>query len=400
MTNADTPTDDLPDVRWIDDDAAFDDLLGELADVERFAVDTEFHRERSYYPRLALVQIAWGEGADHQIALVDPLALDFSGFRKILEGDALAIMHAAGQDLEVLSHACGTIPRRMFDTQLAAGFAGMSSPSLASLVDRFVGRRLPKGNRLTDWLTRPLGEAQRTYAASDVAYLIDLHDMLVDILTERGRVAWSEAECEVLRTRDRTAIEPESAWLRIKEARHLRGPARGVAREIAAWRERTAQRADQPVRFVLSDLALVSIAQRSPSSADDLDGIRGLDRRHLKEPNVSQLLEAVARGRRLDSDDIEPPNNQTRALDRSLRPAVTLVAAWVSQLARDEDLDPSLLATRADVEAFLRSDPSARLAVGWRNELLGEPIRRLVDGHAALAFEQGHGLVLERRSEP
>lgn len=274
----------------------------------------------------------------------------------------------------------------------------MSSPSLASLVDRYVGRRLPKGNRLTDWLRRPLGAAQRTYAASDVAHLLDLHDTLVSILEERGRLAWSEAECEVLRARDRSGVEPEAAWLRIKEARHLRGPARGVAREIAAWRERTAQRADQPVRFVLSDLALVSIAQRMPSSADDLDGIRGLDRRHLKEPNVTQLLEAVGRGQALSSTEVEPPPSQARALDRSLRPAVTLVAAWVSQLARAEDLDPALLATRADVEAFLRDDPDARLTVGWRNELLGEPIRRLVEGRAALAFEQGHGLVLERRA--
>jgi ribonuclease D len=379
--------------RWIDDDVALGEALDAVKAADIYAVDTEFHRERTYYPRLALVQIAWAD----DVVLIDPLAVDVRGLAKVFDGPGLAVMHAAGQDLEVLAHACDAVPSTMFDTQIAAGFVGMSSPSLASLVDRYLGVRLPKGDRLTDWLARPLGAPQRDYAAADVAHLLDLHRLLVQELAARGRLEWAEAECEVARSRSRPTVEPDSAWLRIKEARHLRGTARGVARELAAWRERLARDLDQPVRFVLSDLALVNVAQRMPNGPDGLDGIRGLDRRQLKEPAQRGLLAAVAAGRDLTQGEVDAAVPTTRALPRHLRPAITLISAWVTQLARDEDLDPALLATRADIEALLREDPDARLTRGWRNQLLGEPIRQLVEGRAALAFERGHGLVLETR---
>jgi ribonuclease D len=380
--------------RWIDQVSELDAVLDALAGVDIFAMDTEFHRERTYYPRLALVQVAW----DDEVVLIDPLAVDVSGFAGLFATDAMVVMHAASQDLEVLHLACGTVPRRLFDTQVAAGFVGMSSPSLAALVDHFLGIRLPKGDRLTDWLARPLGDAQRVYAAADVAHLGELFRLEVERLEARGRLAWAQAECELLRRRVRPAVDPELAWLRIKEARHLRGSTRGVARELAAWRERTAQRLDQPVRFIMSDLALVSIAQRSPSSASDLHGIRGIDGRHLREPTLDAVLEAVARGRDLEPDALDHVPEPSPSLERELRPAVTLISAWISQKARDEDLDQSLLATRADVEALLRGDEDARLARGWRQELVGDPIRRLVDGSAAVAYDEGHGLVLQPRA--
>jgi ribonuclease D len=379
--------------RWIDDDVALGEVLDAVQAADIYAVDTEFHRERTYYPRLALVQIAW----DDRVVLIDPLAVDVSGLAKVFDGPGLAVMHAAGQDLEVLAHTCDAVPSTMFDTQIAAGFLGMSSPSLASLVDRYLGLRLPKGDRLTDWLVRPLGGPQQSYAAADVAHLLDLHRLLVDELTARGRLEWAEAECELARSRPRPLIDPESAWLRIKEARHLRGTPRGVARELAAWRERLARDLDQPVRFVLSDLALVNVAQRMPHGAGDLDGIRGLDRRQLREPAMRGLLAAVAAGRDVGQGEVDAAVPTARALPRYLRPAIALISAWVTQLARDQDLDPALLATRADIEALLREDPDARLTRGWRNQLLGEPIRQLVEGRAALAFEPGHGLVLETR---
>ena len=382
--------------RWIDDDVALGEVLDAVRSADIYTVDTEFHRERTYYPRLALVQIAWGDA----VVLIDPLAVDVSGLAKLFDGPGLAVMHASGQDLEVLAQACDTVPSTMFDTQIAAGFLGMSSPSLTSLVDRYLGLRLPKGDRLTDWLARPLGAPQRSYAAADVAHLLDLHRLLVQELTARGRLEWAEAECEVARSRPRPMVDPDSAWLRIKEARHLRGMARGVARELAAWRERLARSLDQPVRFVLSDLALVNVAQRMPQRSDELDGIRGLDRRQLKEPAMRGLLAAVAAGRELAQGDVDAAVPTTRALPRHLRPAIALISAWVTQLARDEDLDPALLATRADIEALLREDADGRLTKGWRNQLLGEPIRQLVEGRAALAFDRGHGLVLETREAP
>ncbi|HEY2427446.1 MAG TPA: ribonuclease D, partial [Acidimicrobiales bacterium] len=153
---------------------ASDDELAELATtlcgVDEFCFDTEFHRERSYYPQLALLQVAWDGG----VALVDPLAVDIAPLAPCFAGPATVVAHAAGQDLEVLDRACGTVPANLFDTQVAAGFLGFSTPSLATLADRMLHLHLPKGDRLTDWRQRPLTRAQVDYATSDVAHLLPL----------------------------------------------------------------------------------------------------------------------------------------------------------------------------------------------------------------------------------
>ena len=383
-------------VEWVDRDDQLEELVDESCRAPLYAVDTEFHRERTYYPQLALVQICAGE----RIWLVDPLAVDLTPMARLLKGAGVAVMHAASQDLEVLHHGCGVVPTRLFDTQLGAGFLGWSSPSLAALCERALSEHLPKGDRLTDWLQRPLGDAQRSYAAADVASLSRLYDHLVHRLQQLGRLEWAESEFEVLRSKAREDSDPEDAWLRIKEARHLPARARAVAKELAAWRERTARLTDQPVRFVLGDLALVSLAQQRPTTLDGLKKIRGLDGRALRDGAGHDILAAVQRGADLPTGVATRIDNGQAELERDLRPAVTLVSAWVSQLARNEQLDPALLATRADIVAFLRGDPDARLSLGWRHGLAGEPIRALVEGRAALAFEGGGQLVLEPRGAP
>jgi ribonuclease D len=379
-------------LRFVTDAGGLTEVVDALVAAPAYAVDTEFHRERTYYPKVALVQLAWHE----EIALVDPLAVDLTPLCRVIEGDGVAVMHAAAQDLEVLERACGVVPARLFDTQLAAGFLGYSSPSLGTLVERELGIHLPKGDRLTDWLRRPLQTDQLAYAASDVAHLLDLWQRLSERLAERGRVEWALDECRRLRDRSRATTDPDIAWLKIKEARHLRGKARGVAQAVAAWRERRAAETDQPVRFVLPDLALVGIAQRPPRGMEELRKVRGLDDRHLRGSAGRELLEAIEQGAQTPLSQVPEPRDAE--LDRELRPAATLVSAWVSQLARDLQIDTGLLATRADLNALLRGDSDARLTEGWRADLVGEPIRRLVDGKAALAFD-GHGeLVLEERS--
>ncbi len=382
-----------PDVRWVDRPEQLEEIVEELRAVEAYAVDTEFHREKTYYPRLALVQLRWG---DHR-ALVDPLALDMEPFGRALTGPATVVMHAATQDLEILDLVCGELPRHLFDTQLAAGFTGHSLPSLSALVERFHGINLPKGDRLTDWLRRPLNADQCSYAVADVEYLLDLRSTLVADLESRGRLAWFEAECENLRQRGRVVRDPDDAWRRIKEARTLRGEVAGVARSVAAWRERRAAELDQPVRFVLSDMAVVGIAQRRPKSVADLARIRGVDERQVKGRVGEGILAAVEQGR---SSPVTRSNAPAFELDKRLRPAVALVAAWVSQLSRDIEIETSLVATRHDIESLLAGDPDSRLSHGWRAELVGERIRELVGGEAALAFDGRGHLVLEERTPP
>jgi ribonuclease D len=381
----------VSDYRIIDQAEELLPVVEALLAQPRYALDTEFHRERTYYPKAALVQIAW----PGELVLIDPLAVDLSPLREVMESDTLAVLHAASQDLEVLELECGAVPQRLFDTQIAAGFLGMSTPSLSSLHERELGVQLPKSNRLTDWLVRPLGEAQLDYAASDVAQLLEIHDRLVAQLEEKGRVPWADAECEIMRTRWRGPRDPDEAWRKIKEARHLKGKALTVVRAVAGWRERRAAEIDQPVRFVLSDIAVVGVAQAAPKDVEALGRVRGIDKGMAKGSLGPAILDAVAVG---VASDWRPPRPPRRSNDtRDLRPAVALVAAWVNQLAHDRQLDPSLLATRADVEALVRGDDDARLAVGWRAELAGGPIRRLVAGDAALAFEDG-AVILEERS--
>jgi ribonuclease D len=375
------------DHRWVDRqdelEQAIDAALGE----RRYAIDTEFHRERTYFPALALVQLAWGD----ELVLVDPLAVDVTSLRRLFDADVEAVFHAAQQDLDVLTHAVGAVPRRLFDTQIAGGFLGYGTPSLLALLNGELGVNPPKGDRLTDWLRRPLTPAQRDYAAADVAYLLELQDRMLAQLDELGRLGWVAEACQELRDRPTGSPDPGDAWMRLKDVRGLRPRPRAVARAIAAWRERAAMQRNIPVRQVLPDLAVLGIAQRQPSTDKELAQARGVDDRFTRGKVAAELLAAVAEGKRA-----EPPPTPSGGddLERELRPAVTLVSAWVSQVAKTERIDTSILATRADLIALLSGDPDARLAHGWRAELLGDDINRLLAGDAALTFDRGAGLRL------
>lgn len=368
---------------WVDDRETLERVVDDLMSVERYAIDTEFHREKTYYPQLALIQVAWRD----QIALIDPLAVDCRYLARLFDSNALAVVHAAQQDLEVLKHSCGVAPRQIFDTQLSAGFLGYSTPSLSSLVQSEFKVTLPKADRLTDWLRRPLSDTQVKYAASDVEYLLELHDRLTIRLSAQGRQEWAIQACEELRTRAYGPGDPTLAWLKIKEIRSLRGRARGVAQAVAEWRERKAMTADIPPRRVLSDMALLTIAQKAPSSETELMQARGVEARQVSGSIAKELLEAI---RQSATRDQRAPANDSDEVERDLRPAVTLISAWVSELARQHQIDVALLATRSDITALLRNQPDARLTDGWRANIVGDDIRRIVSGHAGLSFDT-HG---------
>ncbi len=369
-----------------------DAVVQSASQAGRYAIDTEFHRERTYFPQVALIQMAW----DDQVVLIDPLAVDLKPLGQVLEGPGLCVVHAGVQDLEVLDLATGTLPQHLFDTQIAAGFLGLSNGSLKALLDRYLDVSLPKGDRLTDWLRRPLSADQLRYAASDVEHLLRLTDLLQGELRAHGRLEWAFEECALLRNRPRNRRVPEEAILRIKEARTLRGVSFRVATAVGAWRERRAAEADVPVRQILPDLAIVAIAQQMPSTLEELTGLRGVENRHLRHGADQEILTAVQVGIRMPAEETRAPRSPE--LPRHLRPVVTLVTAWISQLARDHELDPALLATRADIESLLKGDTDCRLHHGWRSDMVGTPIAQLVAGDAAVAFDGDGRLVLEARS--
>ena len=259
----------------------------------------------------------------------------------------------------------------------------MSTPSLATVYERLLGVKVGKADRLTDWLQRPLTSDQLDYAATDVAHLLQVRDHLVTDLEGRGRLQWALDECEVQRRRGHGQRDPEEAWRRIKEARQLKGGARGRGQGGGGVAGTGAAALDIPVRYVLSDMAVVGIAQRPPGDRKDLERIRGFDK-GLRGDAVEDLLRAVRTG--VDGAVPKSDDPAGGGVDRDLRPAAALISAWVAQLGRDLHLDAPLLATRGDLEALLRGDADARLGTGWRAEIVGEPVRRLLAGDAAVAF--------------
>jgi ribonuclease D len=365
---------------FINDDAGLADVVRDAVSAEIYALDTEFHRERTYFPRLALVQLQWGTTN----VLIDPLAVDPRGLAPLMRSTGLAVLHAAQQDLEVLQYAVGSVPDRLFDTQVAAGFIGYSTPSLASLVQSRLKVSLSKGDRLTDWMRRPLTKSQSEYARSDVAYLEQLHESIASRLDELGRRSWVEQACEELRQRPWGESNPDDAWLRIKDARALKGASRGAAQALAAWRERRAMATNVPLRRVMSDMALIGIAQALPTSTESLAHARGVDERYLGGSLAREILAAVRDGR---ERVVEIESNGHEPLEKRLRPAVTLVTAWIGELAHQHEIDPTLVATNRDIVALL-AGADCRLAHGWRRELVGHDIERLLNGETGLSFDR------------
>jgi len=374
---------DLTTHVWIDKDSELEGLRDRLIDHPRVAIDTEFHRERTYFPELALLQIGSPDG----VYLIDPLRCDVGILAPVLDSSVLWIAHAAQQDLEVLHLATGVTPRNLFDTQIASGFIGMSTPSLSALVSSTLGVNLSKGDRLTDWLRRPLTPAQCAYAANDVLHLDAVYEKVTEELIGLDRLGWAEEACAESLSR-RQESTSDDAWLRVKDARSLKGEARGVARSVARWRDERARQLNVPVRRVLSDMALVSIAQQVPTSGNELLGLRGIDGRLSHGSDANEILAVVASGR---TEVVNLPNGSGQEIDKRLKPAVNLMTAWISELARLHRIDATLLGTRADVDALLRRDESCRLLSGWRRDIVGSDLEDILNGRAGLSFDgKGH----------
>jgi ribonuclease D len=368
------------------------DLVARLADEECYGFDTEFHTERTYVPDLALIQIAWRD----RVALVDPLAVDPAPLAEVFSGPGTAVAHASSQDLDVLMAACGAVPSAVFDTQIVAGFLGMSTPSLTRLTDQMLGVSLPKADRLSDWLERPMSERQISYAMSDVAHLLELRAVLTERLSALGRLEWALDECDQVLSDRTPARDPDEAWWKLGDIRSMSRRSRGVAQEVAAWRERTAAETNRPRRMVLSDLGLLAISQRPPRNGDELRRTRGVDARHLAQGRAGEILRAVERGLSLPADRIRMPSEGREA--QAPAAAIAVCTGVMRQIADDLDFDQGLLATRADIAQLLCGEPS-RLDAGWRRQIAGIPLRRLIVGQVGLSLGPRHRVLLEERPQ-
>ncbi len=333
----------------------------------RLAVDTEFMRESTYRPKLCLVQVA----SDTDCYLVDALAgLDLGKLHSVLNDRARPkILHAARQDLEVLSQSGGAVPAPVFDTQVAAALLGLPPQvGYADLVARRLGHSIDKGQTRTDWSRRPLTDAQLAYAADDVHHLLTLHADLAAELDTRGRMSWHTEDCAALEDPALYRTDPEEAWRRLKGLGRMKPEEQAIARALAAWREKRAIASDKPRGWILADEALYSLATLAPATTQGLEQVRGLPPAVIRKRG-DELLAAIASAR----NGVAPP-----PLTRPPRPTpeqnrlVDELQKRVRDVATELAVSAEVIATRRDVEALVFGTPETSAVMhGWRREVIG-----------------------------
>ncbi|GIX30901.1 MAG: ribonuclease D [Porticoccaceae bacterium] len=333
----------------------------------RVAVDTEFARSDTFYPRLALVQLA----GDGEIWLVDPLAdLDLAPLAELLADPGVEkVFHSASEDLEVLRHALGVVPAPLFDTQVAAAIAGLGfSRGYGALVAELLGVSLDKGETRSDWLRRPLSAAQLRYAADDVRYLLDLAGLLEERLAEAGRSPWLAEEMAALVAAAQELDPPAEAWRRVRGAERLTGVELARLQALAAWREEEARRLDRPRGRVVPDRVLLALARERPRERRALAAVEGMTPGILRRHGDALL--ALLR-RDLPPVATVPP----RTLDAAERARYERLRARLSAVAQSLEVAPELLARRAELERLAAGDGlSPRLARGWRHVVVGRAL--------------------------
>jgi ribonuclease D len=371
-------------------------LISTTADLEAFCerlkaaeyitVDTEFMREKTFWPKLCLVQIA----GPLEAAAVDPLAdgIDLAPlFRLMVAPEVLKVFHAARQDVEIFYNLTGEVPKPLFDTQIAAMVCGFGdSVGYETLISRLAGARVDKSSRFTDWSARPLTERQLVYALSDVTHLRPAYEKLKRKLARTGREHWLEEEIAVLTDPATYRVEPEESWKRLK-VRTDKPRFLAILKEISAWREREAQRKDLPRSRILRDEALLEIASHAPTTVDDLARTRGLGRSVAEGRWGTEMLAAVERG--IATPVADCPTGEPRVeLPPGLTPIVELLRVLLKMKCEDEEVASKLVANSGDLEAIAADDDAPVTALkGWRRELFGEAALALKHGRLALAIQ-------------
>lgn len=369
----------------ITDSDALKAFCDSLYTADFITVDTEFLREKTYWPQLCLVQVAGPDAA----AAIDPLApdIDLTPLFDLLQAPGvLKVFHAARQDVEIFYHLTGKVPAPMFDTQVAAMVCGFGeSVGYETLVAKLSGARIDKSSRFTDWSARPLTERQLVYALSDVTHLRPAYEKLRRRLARTGRAAWLEEEMAVLADPITYDPPPEENWRRLKP-RSNKPRFLGVLQELAAWREREAQRRDQPRSRVLRDETLLEIAAHMPQDVESLARTRGLGRNFADGRQGEEVMAAVTRG--MTKPESELPQLEPREDNPpGLGPIAELLRVLLRMVCEDENVAPKLVASAADLDAIAASDDADVPAMhGWRREVFGSKAIALKHGKMALAI--------------
>lgn len=348
------------------------------------AVDTEFLRERTYHPRLCLVQVATPD----ECVVIDVIAIDNLAPLAILmrDEDTVKVFHACSQDMEVLNYTLGALPAPIFDTQIAAAFLGeRMQTSYNGMVHAFCGVTLPKSESLTDWSRRPLTPEQIEYALDDVRYLIKAYDVIMERLDESGRASWVLDEIKPLTDRSHYVVDRRVAFKRVKRVNSLTRRQLAVARELAAWREARAEYSNIPRKWLMSDEVLIALSKRPPHDAASLRRVRGTEQ--LSDADVAGALSVIARGESCPADKYPFIARTHKPASPELESVIDLMYALIRLVGERSGVATAMIASRDDLVDYVDHPQDSPLREGWRFELVGTLIDDLLNGDIGLTVK-------------
>ena len=369
--------------KLIDDNATLAEFCAQLSNSPYITIDTEFIRDRTYWPRLCLVQLA-----NHDVArAIDPLAegIDLSPLADLLANqDVIKVFHAARQDVEIFVQQNNVVPSPMFDTQIAAMVCGFGdSVGYDRLVEKLAGARVDKGSRFTDWSRRPLSDKQIGYALDDVTHLLSVYEALCRQLEKSNRAHWLQEEMAVLTNTATYEQSPDEVWRRLK-VRSRNPQYLGVVKTVSAWREREAQRRNMPRGHVLKDEAIQELEAEMPDQVKTLGRLRTVSKGMAEGPAGEDLLAAIRQGRDLPKDELPKPDAQV-VLPRGLGPLIDLLKVLLKTKCEAHDVAQKLVANVADLERIAIDDDADVPALrGWRREIFGNDALDLKHGRLAM----------------
>ncbi len=381
-------------MRIIENTADLRELVGELESAPYIALDTEFMRDSTYWPKLCLLQVA----AAGVAAIVDPLAdgLDLSPFYELVKNPRIVkVLHAGRQDIEIFWHQGHAIPDPLFDTQIVAMVCGFGeAASYETLARKIAHAEVDKSARFTDWARRPLTKRQLEYALADVTHLRVIYEKLSAQLARTKRESWVAEEISALKSEELYALDPVHAWKRLKPRTNNKRFLAALA-AVAAWREREAQTRDVPRNRVLKDEVLLEIASNPPDNAEMLERIRAVPKGFAASRMGKMLLDAIAEGKECAPPEVPEPDRPRRKREPS--PAtVDLLRTLLRLRAEEAGVAPRLIANADDIERLAAGEDQGVPALhGWRNEVFGKDAVALRQGSLAIALENGEAVVVE-----
>ena len=378
-------------IHFIDTPEALTELCRELQPADVIAVDTEFIREKTYFAKLCLIQVA----SDAVTACIDPLALDdLDELLAILYSpEKLKLFHAAWQDLEIFYDQWDRIPAPVFDTQIASALLGFSDQiGYANLVEQVLHVQLDKSAVRTDWAQRPLSSQQLAYAADDVNYLLQVYPIIQQRLTELGRNDWLDEDFAALTNPSSYAKSADKAWQRVSGHGRLKPRQLAALQQLATWREKQARQRNKPRKWILSDDLLLALARQLPSELSQLTKVRGLPER-LRNQSGDEIVAVINDALSME-EHVLPSVLQKQRLNPEQECLADTLMAYLRLLAQQNQISPASLGTRKEIEKLVRGSRDIPLLHGWRGHLAGQPLLNLINGKVALTVQAGEVIAI------